>query len=132
MTTNNNSYTILIADDDEINRVILKHMLKYTNVDISCVSDGEEVMAYLKENITQKIVLLLDLNMPNMDGNEVIARINLDSGFKERVRIIVITANLLSAYLKISMGDSVLECLEKPVNKDELIELIKLGATQLN
>lgn len=132
MTTNNNSYTILIADDDEINRVILKHMLKYTNVDISCVSDGEEVMAYLKENITQKIVLLLDLNMPNMDGNEVIARINLDSGFKERVRIIVITANLLSAYLKIGMGDSVLECLEKPVNKDELIELIKLGATQLN
>lgn len=132
MATNNNSYTILIADDDEINRVILKHMLKYTNVDISCVSDGEEVMAYLKVNISQKIVLLLDLNMPNMDGNEVIARINLDSGFKERVRIIVITANLLSAYLKNGMGDCVLECLEKPVNKEELIGLIKLGASQLN
>ncbi len=132
MTTNNSIYTILIADDDEINRVILKHMLKYTNVEISCVTDGEEVMAYLNEHSSKKIILLLDLNMPNMDGNEVIARVNMDNGLKERVRIIVITANLLSAYLRIGMGDSVLECLEKPVNKEELLELIKLGATQLN
>jgi len=132
MITNNNSYTILIADDDEINRVILKHMLKYTSEDISCASDGEEVMAFVNENSSAKIVLLLDLNMPNMDGNEVIARVNLDSKLKERVRIIVITANLLSAYLRNGMGDSVVGCLEKPVNKDELIELIKLGATQLN
>lgn len=125
-------YTILIADDDEINRVILKHMLKYVNVDITCVADGEEAMAYLNEDLNRKVILLLDLNMPNMDGNEVIARVNMESELKNRVRIIVITANLLSAYLKIGMGDSVLDCLEKPVNKEELINLIKLGATQLN
>ncbi|MDP1971885.1 response regulator [Sediminibacterium sp.] len=125
-------YTILIADDDEINRVILKHMLKYVNVDITCVADGEEAMAYLNEDLNRKVILLLDLNMPNMDGNEVIARVNMEPSFKSRIRIIVITANLLSAFLKIGMGDSVLDCLEKPVNKEELIELIKLGVTQLN
>lgn len=132
MTNIENSYTILIADDDEINRVILKHMLKYVDAEVSCVSDGEEVMAFLNESSNRKIILLLDLNMPNMDGNEVIARVNLESELKNRVRIIVITANLLSAYLKLGMGDSVLDCLEKPVNKEDLINLIKLGATQLN
>ncbi len=131
MTTNNHSYIILIADDDEINRVILKHMLKYTNTDISCVADGEEAMTFIHENNNRRIILLLDLNMPNMDGHEVIARVNMDSEIKSRVRIIVITANLLAAYLKNGMGDSVLECLEKPVNKEELIALINLGATQL-
>ncbi|HQS25021.1 MAG: hypothetical protein B7Y11_02570 [Sphingobacteriia bacterium 24-36-13] len=127
-----NSYTILIADDDEINRVILKHMLKYVAADVYSVSDGEEAMEFLNESLNRKVILLLDLNMPNMDGNEVIARVNMESELKNRVRIIVITANLLSAYLKIGMGDSVLDCLEKPVNKEELINLIKLGATQLN
>lgn len=132
MTNIAQAYTILIADDDEINRVILKHMLKYVNVDITCVADGEEAMAYLNDDINRKVILLLDLNMPNMDGNEVIARVNMEPNFKSRVKIIVITANLLSAFLKIGMGDSVLDCLEKPVNKEELINLIKLGATQLN
>ncbi|WP_295237744.1 response regulator [Sediminibacterium sp.] len=132
MTNIAHPYTILIADDDEINRVILKHMLKYVNVDITCVADGEEAMAYLNEDLNRKVILLLDLNMPNMDGNEVIARVNMEPSFKSRIRIIVITANLLSAFLKIGMGDSVLDCLEKPVNKEELIELIKLGVTQLN
>lgn len=127
-----NSYTILIADDDEINRVILKHMLKYVAAEVYSVSDGEEAMEFLNESLNRKVILLLDLNMPNMDGNEVIARVNMESELKNRVRIIVITANLLSAYLKIGMGDSVLDCLEKPVNKEELINLIKLGATQLN
>ncbi|OYZ01723.1 MAG: hypothetical protein B7Y37_06085 [Sphingobacteriia bacterium 28-36-52] len=132
MTNIENPYAILIADDDEINRVILKHMLKYVSVEISCVSNGEEAMAFLNESANRKVILLLDLNMPNMDGNEVIARVNMDSSLKSRVKIIVITANLLSAYLKTGMGDSVLDCLEKPVNKEELINLIKLGATQLN
>jgi CheY-like chemotaxis protein len=127
-----NSYTILIADDDEINRVILKHMLKYVAAEVYSVSDGEEAMEFLNESLNRKVILLLDLNMPNMDGNEVIARVNMESELKNRVRIIVITANLLSAYLKIGMGDSVLDCLEKPVNKEELINLIKLGVTQLN
>lgn len=127
-----NSYTILIADDDEINRVILKHMLKYVAAEVYSVSDGEEAMEFLNESLNRKVILLLDLNMPNMDGNEVIARVNMESELKNRVRIIVITANLLSGYLKIGMGDSVLDCLEKPVNKEELINLIKLGATQLN
>ncbi len=132
MATINNLYTILIADDDEINRVILKHMLKNIGVEIATVGDGEAAMAYLKENPNNKVILLLDLNMPNMDGNEVIARVNLDKGFYERVKIIVITANLLSAYLKVGMGDHVLDCFEKPVNKEELIEKINIGIAQLN
>jgi CheY-like chemotaxis protein len=132
MTNIDNSYTILIADDDEINRVILKHMLKCVNVEIISVPDGEEAMVFLNDSPDRKVILLLDVNMPNMDGNDVIERVNMDSALKSRIRIIVITANLLLPNLKIGMEDNVLGCLEKPVNKEALINLIKVGAKQIN
>lgn len=130
--TTGSLYTLLIADDDNINRVILKHMLKSLEVDLVGVSDGTDAMKYLYDHPTKKVIMLLDLNMPNMDGNEVIALVNQDSQLKDRVRIIVITANLLSIYIKEGMSNKVLECFEKPVRKEVLIDAINLGISQLN
>ncbi|WP_026750576.1 response regulator [Sediminibacterium sp. C3] len=125
-------YTLLIADDDNINRVILKHMLKSLEMEFVSVSDGADAMKYLYEHPNQKVIMLLDLNMPNMDGNEVIALVNQDNQLKDRVRIIVITANLLSVYMKEGIGRNVLDCFEKPVRKEVLIDAINLGISQLN
>lgn len=125
-------YTLLIADDDNINRVILKHMLKSLEMEFVGVSDGADAMKYLYEHPDQKVIMLLDLNMPNMDGNEVIALVNQDNQLKDRVRIIVITANLLSIYMKEGIGRNVLDCFEKPVRKEVLIDAINLGISQLN
>ena len=61
-------YTLLIADDDNINRVTLKHMLKSLEMEFVGVSDGADAMKYLYEHPDQKVIMLLDLNMPNMDG----------------------------------------------------------------
>lgn len=94
--TTGSLYTLLIADDDDINRVILKHMLKSLEMEVVGVSDGTDVMKYLQVHPDKKVIILLDLNMPNMDGNEVISLVNQESQLRERVRIIVITANLLS------------------------------------
>lgn len=96
------------------------------------VSDGADAMKYLYEHPNQKVIMLLDLNMPNMDGNEVIALVNQDNQLKDRVRIIVITANLLSIYMKEGIGRNVLDCFEKPVRKEVLIDAINLGISQLN
>ena len=125
-------YTLLIADDDNINRVILKHMLKSLEMEFVGVSDGADAMKYLYEHPDQKVIMLLDLNMPNMDGNEVIALVNQDNQLKDRVRIIVITANLLSIYMKEGIGRNVLDCFEKPVRKEVLMDAISLGISQLN
>jgi len=96
------------------------------------VSDGADAMKYLYEYPDHKVIMLLDLNMPNMDGNEVIALVNQDNQLKDRVRIIVITANLLSIYMKEGIGRNVLDCFEKPVRKEVLIDAINLGISQLN
>ncbi|WP_438945262.1 response regulator [Sediminibacterium sp.] len=130
--TTGSLYTLLIADDDDINRVILKHMLKSLEMEVVGVSDGTDVMKYLQVHPDKKVIILLDLNMPNMDGNEVISLVNQESQLRERVRIIVITANLLSIYIKDGIGNKVLDCFEKPVRKEVLIDAINLGMSQLN
>ncbi len=130
--TTSSSYTLLIADDDDINRVILKHMLKSLEMEVVGVSDGMDAMNYLHAHPNKKVIILLDLNMPNMDGNEVISLVNQESQLRERVRIIVITANLLSIYIKDGIGSKVLDCFEKPVRKEVLIDAISLGISQLN
>ncbi|WP_439504960.1 response regulator [Sediminibacterium sp.] len=131
MTDSNHKYKILIADDDEINRVILKHMLKSLDVDINSACDGLEVMEYLKIQ-EGKVILLLDLNMPNMDGTEVITAINNNLDLSKRVKIIVITANLLSGFMGDDLNSRVLACFEKPVGREELINTINIGVGQLN
>ncbi len=130
--TKGSLYTLLIADDDDINRVILKHMLKSLEMEVVGVSDGTDAMKYLYDHPNKKVIILLDLNMPNMDGNEVISLVNKENQLRERVRIIVITANLLSIYIKDGIGTKVLDCFEKPVRKEVLIDAISLGISQLN
>lgn len=130
--TKGSLYTLLIADDDDINRVILKHMLKSLEMEVVGVSDGTDAMKYLYDHPNKKVIILLDLNMPNMDGNEVISLVNKENQLRERVRIIVITANLLSIYIKDGIGTKVLDCFEKPVRKEVLMDAISLGISQLN
>lgn len=130
--TKGSLYTLLIADDDDINRVILKHMLKSLEMEVVGVSDGTDAMKYLYDHPNKKVIILLDLNMPNMDGNEVISLVNKENQLRERVRIIVITANLLSIYIKDGIGTKVLDCFEKPVRKEVMMDAISLGISQLN
>lgn len=130
--TTSSLYTLLIADDDDINRVILKHMLKSLEMEVVGVSDGTDAMKYLHAHPNKKVIILLDLNMPDMDGNEVISLVNQESQLRNRVRIIVITANLLSIHIKDFLGSKVLDCFEKPVKKEVLMNAISLGISQLN
>lgn len=70
--------------------------------------------------------------MPNLDGNEVINLVNKDNLLKSRVKIVVITANLLSAHFKEGISGKVFECFEKPVQSEMLLETIEKGILGFN
>ena len=59
---------ILITDDDMINRVVLKHMLKDLDMNMEEASDGAECLNVIRNSKAKRIIVLLDLNMPVMDG----------------------------------------------------------------
>ncbi|MFC2152144.1 response regulator [Bacteroidota bacterium] len=66
--------TILIAEDTDMNYIFLVEALKPTNVKILRAKDGEEAIDIFKKN-TQINLILMDINMPKLDGFETTKRI---------------------------------------------------------
>lgn len=70
------SFRILVVDDSKINLKVLQRMLVRLGViNIHISSDGREAMEYLESTELLPNVILSDLNMPNMDGYELIGRV---------------------------------------------------------
>lgn len=62
---------ILVVDDVEVNRELLRDMLKEDYI-VEIAEDGEQAIHNLLENHAQTAAILLDLQMPKMDGLAVI------------------------------------------------------------
>ena len=79
---------ILIAEDDELTRYLLKSSLEHDNHDIAVVKNGREALEQLF--IDQPDMILLDLMMPGIDGAEVIRTIRSTAELADTL-IIVLT-----------------------------------------
>ena len=67
-------YTILVADDSDMNRMMLREMLK-DSYDIVEAADGLQALAILQKAEQEISLILLDIVMPNMDGLEALKAI---------------------------------------------------------
>ena len=68
-------YTILVADDSEMNRSILRSMLE-ESYDIIEAEDGLQAVAILQQREQEISLVLLDIVMPNLDGFGVLSTMN--------------------------------------------------------
>jgi len=91
-----NSKPILLIEDDDVDVMTVKRAirdLKVTNQLVS-IGDGEEAIEYLRtESTTKPCIILLDLNMPKMDGAEFLKIIKADKALKKIPIVILTTSN---------------------------------------
>ena len=110
---------ILIVDDSEISVEILKRMCKTLHVQYQEANDGLEAVNLSKEN--EFDLILMDLNMPNMNGFEAIEQIKRLKGAPEFVAVSGSDSEEVKARLK-ELGISNL--LVKPVSRKSLIDVL--------
>ncbi|TFE02133.1 response regulator [Jeotgalibacillus salarius] len=79
---------LLIADDEEILRMLIEDTLEDLEVEIDTAVDGDE--AYRKLSSGEYQIVLLDYMMPGMSGREVLEK--LDEGLKTNLKILMLTA----------------------------------------
>lgn len=88
------NYSILLADDDEDDRILFEEALKEVSKDaqLTTVADGQQLIDSLKEAvIPAPDVIFLDLNMPIKNGLECLVELKSDQKFKHFPIVIVST-----------------------------------------
>jgi CheY-like chemotaxis protein len=91
-----NSKPILLIEDDDVDVMTVNRALRDSKVANQMVSigDGEEAIEYLRdESATKPSIILLDLNMPKMDGAEFLKIVKADNALKKIPVVILTTSN---------------------------------------
>ena len=115
---------VLIAEDSSVIQNLTKKILQFQNFDIQSVKNGKELIEAVEKESYD--VILLDINMPVMNGIEAVTELRkMPDAKKSATPVIAITGNAANHtvdYLK-SVGFT--EYLQKPLNFDHLVELVK-------
>ena len=114
-----NQATILIAEDNDFNRLLVRKILEQANASVIEAETGEEaVQKTLKHHPD---IILMDVHMPVMDGIEATRQIRLS---QREVPIIALTANVISSEHQKLINAGVNHVLLKPINDNELCHTI--------
>lgn len=113
---------VLVADDEESIRYVVKRLLSKLGFEVEMASNGHEALECFRQNSQQYKLVLLDLTMPGMSGAEVFSelrkvhprqRIVLMSGFSQEEASQMVGAQVPDAYLA------------KPFDLDSLIDVVR-------
>lgn len=116
--------TILVVDDNAVNRKVFKNLLKETQIQISEASGGMECLEAVQENHYD--LIFLDHMMPEMDGVETLHRMKELSGYPcQDTPVIVLTANAVSGAKDKYLAEGFDDFLSKPIVPEKLENMIK-------
>lgn len=115
--------TILIADDQPDNLLLLTRYLESEGYNYIKASDGEETLAKVRGELPD--LVLLDVNMPNKDGFTVLEEIRADPAVHHIPVIILTAARLDSIEVQFGLNLGADDYITKPFNKRELLARIR-------
>ena len=117
---------ILLVEDVEINRDIVIELLRPTEINIECAENGKEAVRMFSEAPEKYDLILMDVQMPEMDGYEATRRIRaLKIGAAQAVRIIAMTANVFREDIERCLEAGMDNHLGKPLDFSDVIDKLR-------
>jgi CheY-like chemotaxis protein len=116
------STVVLLADDHDVSRQVLRRRLERRGYRVMEAADGEQALARFAERVPD--IVLLDLSMPKKDGKAVFSQMRAQPGGR-RVPIVALTAHAQAEVEQscLAMGFDAFKT--KPVEFDELLRTIE-------
>ena len=126
--------TVLMADDDPDDRELTREAFAHAGLatDLRFVGDGEELLDYLNRRGEYQDpaaspwpgLVLLDLNMPRLDGREALRLMKDDPRFRG-IRVVVMTTSKAEADVVKSYDLSAASYITKPVTFEALVDVVR-------
>lgn len=122
-----NNRSILLVEDDKIDAMTVKRAMKDLKIANSLVHvyNGIEALDYLKNQSNERpCIILLDLNMPKMNGIELLKVLKNDTSLKKLPVVVLTTSNAEKDKTE-SFNLSVAGYMLKPVDYKQFVDVIK-------
>ena len=115
---------LLLVEDNEVNQLVAAGMLKQMGVTVDTAYNGEEALVICQQSSAQKYdLILMDIEMPEMDGYEATEKIRQVNGFNE-VPIIALTAHAMAGDKQKFLDAGMTDCIFKPVQYKQLSNIL--------
>ena len=111
--------TVLVVDDVEVNRRLVSVMLTSSGYSVEEAKGGREALTRIQNGGVD--IVLLDLQMPEMDGFETVARIRTLLGEEAKVPVIAMTANAMRGVIEQCLSAGMNGYVRKPATKADLL-----------
>ncbi len=125
------NFRVLLVEDSPGDVRLTQEAFRATNmaVDLSVVMDGVEAMAFLRRegayaDAPRPDLILLDLNLPKMDGRQVLAQIKADNNLKT-IPAVILTTSMASEDIAVSYQLQANCYIAKPVQLDAFEDVVR-------
>ena len=110
---------ILVAEDNKVNQMVLSMLLEASSLNLDFANDGMVAVEKFRKNHYD--IILMDIQMPNMNGYEATQKIR---EYNKGIPIIALSANVLQEDIKKAKESGVNDYLSKPIDLDKLYEVL--------
>ncbi|NRB39631.1 MAG: EAL domain-containing protein [Pseudomonadales bacterium] len=115
---------VLIVDDDTINQIVLAFILENLELKVDTASSGKQALAFIQAN--EYAVILMDIQMPEMDGFECVSHIRKNPD-RQHIPVIFVTSEGKNRkFIDQGYHLGAVDYLQKPVDGDILISKVKV------
>jgi two-component system cell cycle response regulator DivK len=122
MSPVDNKGTVLYVEDNPDNRMLVRRILLSEDYSLLEATDARDALELLKTK--KPDLILMDINMPDMDGYTLTTKIKTTPGF-ERVPILALTANVMRGDKEKTLEAGCDGYIQKPIDFDELLREIE-------
>ena len=113
---------VLVAEDNDINQMIIEELLTTAGMEVTLANNGIQALEKLAKDSFD--VVLMDVQMPEMDGLTAVAQIRTDPRHKN-LPILAMTANAMPEHMEESMKAGMNDHLTKPIDTNQLYRALK-------